>query len=55
MTAKQIQCLLTYLGYDPGQIDSVDGPKTQAALRAFRADYRMGSERLVAETSAKVK
>lgn len=48
MTTKQIQCLLTYLGYDPGQIDGVDGPKTQAALAAFRADYGGGADGLVA-------
>lgn len=47
MTAKQIQCLLTYLGYDPGQIDGVDGQKTQAALAAFRSDYGVGAEGLV--------
>ena len=57
MTAKQQQCLLAYLGYDPGQIDGVDGPKTQAALAAFRSDYGMGAEGLVAAvagTAAKV-
>lgn len=57
MTVKQQQCLLTYLGYDPGQIDGVDGPKTQAALAAFRSDYGMGAEGLVAAvagTAAKV-
>ena len=48
MTVKQQQCLLAYLGYDPGQIDGVDGPKTQAALAAFRSDYGMGAEGLVA-------
>ena len=57
MTVKQTQCLLAYLGYDPGQIDGVDGPKTQAALAAFRSDYGMGAEGLVAAvagTAAKV-
>ena len=57
MTTKQIQCLLTYLGYDPGQIDGIDGKKTQAALEAFQADYGMGAEGLVAAvagTAAKV-
>ena len=47
MTTKQIQCLLTYLGYDPGQIDGIDGKRTQAALAAFRADYGMGADGLV--------
>ena len=57
MTVKQQQCLLAFLGYDPGQIDGVDGPKTQAALAAFRSDYGMGAEGLVAAvagTAAKV-
>ena len=58
MTTKQMQCLLTYLGYDPGTIDGIDGRKTQAALAAFRSDYGVGAEGLVgavAGTVAKVK
>ena len=47
MTTKQMQCLLTYLGYDPGTIDGIDGRKTQAALAAFRADYGVGADGLV--------
>ena len=47
MTAKQAQCLLTYLGYDPGPIDGIDGKKTQAALAAVRADYGVGADGLV--------
>ena len=39
MTIMQIQCLLTYLGYSPGTIDGADGRNTQAAIRAFQADY----------------
>lgn len=39
MTVKQIQCLLTYLGYSLGAIDGADGKNTQAAIRAFQADY----------------
>ena len=39
MTIKQIQCLLTYLGYAPGTIDGVDGPKTRAAVKAFQQDF----------------
>lgn len=35
MTIRQIQCLLVYLGYDPGAIDGADGQKTRAAVRAF--------------------
>ena len=39
MTVKQIQCLLTYLGYSPGTIDGIEGRNTQGAIRAFQADY----------------
>lgn len=61
MTTKQIQCLLFYLSieksqpaYDPGQIDDVDGPKTQAALAAFRRDYGVGVEGLVGAVAGTV-
>lgn len=37
MTIKQIQCLLEYLGYDPGPIDGANGPNTEDAVRAFQA------------------
>ena len=37
MTVRQVQLLLTYLGYDPGAIDGADGPKTRAAVKAFQA------------------
>lgn len=36
MTIKQIQCLLLYLGYNPGVIDGVTGPNTQTAVTAFQ-------------------
>lgn len=65
MTGKQIQCLLAYLAikdndsrYDPGTIDGVVGPKTNAAIAAFKADYGMGAEGLVAavaNTAVKIK
>lgn len=54
MTTKQIQCLLTYLGYDPGVIDGIDGKKTQAALASFRADYGVGAEGLVGAVAGTV-
>lgn len=37
MTIKQIQSLLTYLGYNPGAVDGADGANTQAAVRRFQA------------------
>lgn len=37
MTIKQVQCLLTYLGYDPGAIDGANGKNTMAAVKKFQA------------------
>lgn len=39
MTVLQIQCLLTYLGYDPGDCDGANGKNTIAAVKRFQADY----------------
>lgn len=47
MTIYQQQLLLEYLGYSPGALDGVDGPKTQAALTAFKRDYGVGADGLV--------
>jgi uncharacterized protein len=35
---REVQQLLADLGYDPGPIDGVMGPRTRAAIRAFQAD-----------------
>lgn len=37
MTVKQIQCLLCYLGFDPGAPDGKLGPNTRSATRRFQA------------------
>ena len=42
MTIKQIQSLLTYLGYNPGAVDGADGGNTQAAVRRFQAAEGLG-------------
>ena len=54
MTIRQEQCLLTYLGYDPGEIDGVDGPKTRRALSAFSGDYGVGADGLVGAVAGTV-
>lgn len=46
MTVYQQQCLLGYLGYDPGAIDGISGARTEAALSRFRADYGASVEDL---------
>jgi hypothetical protein len=35
---RNAQYLLAHLGYDPGPADGLAGPKTQAAVRAYRKD-----------------
>lgn len=42
MTIKQIQSLLTYLGYNPGAVDGADGANTQAAVRRFQRAEGLG-------------
>lgn len=44
MTVMQIQHLLAYLGYDPGDCDGVMGRNTQAAARRFQADYGLTAD-----------
>lgn len=39
MSTKQIQLLLTYLGYDPGPLDGALGLKTKAAVYDFQRDF----------------
>lgn len=44
MTIKQIQCLLTYLGYSPGEIDGANGKNTIAAVKRFQSDYGLTAD-----------
>lgn len=37
MDTKQIQALLTYLGYDPGEVDGIPGKNTSRAVLSFQA------------------
>lgn len=39
MTVRQMQSLLTYLGYDTGGVDGIRGAKTDQALRDFQRDF----------------
>lgn len=54
MTVKQIQCLLAYLGYSPGAIDGADGRNTQAAVRAFQADYGLAVDGIAGAATQKM-
>ena len=37
MDTRQIQALLVYLGYDPGEVDGLPGKNTRRAVQAFQA------------------
>ena len=52
MTTKQVQCLLAYLGYDPGGIDGVDGQKTRQAIRDFQGAEGLGVDGVAGEQTA---
>lgn len=39
MNTKQVQLLMSYLGYDPGPLDGALGPKTKAAVYDFQRDF----------------
>lgn len=52
MTTKQVQCLLAYLGYDPGGIDGVDGQKTRQAIRNFQGAEGLGVDGVAGEQTA---
>lgn len=44
MTILQIQHLLAYLGYDPGNCDGAMGKNTMDAVRKFQADYGLTAD-----------
>lgn len=52
MTA-QAQKVLTELGYQPGEADGLDGPKTRDAIRQFQADADMPQDGQVSPTLLK--
>jgi hypothetical protein len=39
MTVAQVQHLLSYLGFDPGEVDNLCGAKTSAAIRDFQNHF----------------
>ena len=38
MFVSALQTTLAEAGYDPGPVDGIYGPKTEAAVKAFQAD-----------------
>lgn len=54
MTIKQVQCLLAYLGYDPGSIDGLNGPKTTSAILAFQHQEKLPPDGVVGPETQKI-
>ena len=44
MTVRQIQLLLDYLGYSPGDADGIAGKNTRTAVAKFQADYGLTAD-----------
>ena len=44
MNIKQIQALLTYLGYAPGPVDGLSGPKTTSAILTFQQQEKLSPD-----------
>lgn len=44
MTTLQIQALLTYLGYDPGDVDGILGKNTRSAVLAFQKAENLATD-----------
>lgn len=53
MSILQVQCLLAYLGYDPGTIDGLDGANTQRAVKAFQEDFGITADGIAGEATQK--
>ena len=44
MDTRQIQALLVYLGYDPGEVDGLSGKNTRRAVLAFQAQEGLAQD-----------
>ena len=44
MTTLQIQALLAYLGYDPGDVDGIPGKNTRSAVLAFQKAENLATD-----------
>ena len=44
---KEAQQLLSELGYDPGPIDGIWGPRTESALRKFQGDFGLKEDGVI--------
>lgn len=53
MTVKQIQCLLAYLGYDPGALDGAAGKNTRGAVARFQTQEGLTPDGIAGEKTQK--
>ena len=53
MTVKQVQFLLSYLDYDPGVLDGLDGRNTRLAVTAFQKDFGLTADGIAGEATQK--
>jgi len=44
-----VQDALAKLGFDPGEVDGLNGPKTQKAVREFQAQASIGIDGIVGD------
>lgn len=49
---KLLQAALTYLGYKPGAVDGVFGPKVEAAVEKFQRDHKLYADGVVGRITA---
>ena len=47
-----VQSDLTTLGYEPGPVDGIFGPRTSGAIREYQGDYGLPRDGLVSEDLA---
>ena len=56
MSTLELQKRLTDLGYKPGAIDGMMGPRTTAALKRFQHDHKLSpTGKLDTNTAAKLR
>lgn len=52
-TMAGVQTALAFLGHDAGEVDGLDGPKTQEALRAFQEAAGITADGMIGPNSRK--
>lgn len=53
-TTAGVQTALGFLGYDPGAVDGLDGPRTREALRQFQEAVGIAADGLIGPNSRKM-